>query len=71
VSAGPALIGDELGHRTEARHAADRRWAFTQARALFGKIVKLNRHAANLAVPGKGYNSGMFRKGQSVLGQGL
>jgi hypothetical protein len=71
VSAGRALIGNELGHRTDARHAADRRGAFTQASAVFGKILKLDCHGAKLAVLRKRYNSGMFRKGQSVLGQGL
>jgi hypothetical protein len=62
VAAGRALIGNELGHRTDARHAADRRWAFAQARTVLGQILKLDRHAAKLTVPGKRYNSGMFLK---------
>jgi len=60
VSAGRALIGNELRHRTDARHAADRRRAFAQARTVLGQILKLDRHAAKLTVPVKRYNSGMF-----------
>jgi hypothetical protein len=66
VSAGRAQIGNEFGHRTDARHAADRHWAFTQASAVFGKIEKLDRHAANLAVPVKRNNSGMFLKAHPI-----
>jgi len=62
VSAGRALIGNELRHRTDARHAADRRWAFAQARTVLGQILKLDRHAAKLTVPVKRYNSGMSLK---------
>jgi len=60
VAAGRALIGNELRHRTDARHAADRRWAFAQARTILGQILKLDRHAAKLTVSVKRYNSGMF-----------
>jgi len=66
VSAGRALIGNEFGHRTDARHAADRHWAFTQASAVFGKIEKLDHHAANLAVPVKRHNSGMFLRAHPI-----
>jgi hypothetical protein len=62
VAAGRALIGNELRHRTDARHAADRRWAFAQARTVLGQILKLDRHAAKLTVPVKRHNSGMSLK---------